>query len=86
LNYKEAKFSGIRKAGMIIGIFERFIVLTFVLLSQYSAIAFIFTAKSIARFEELKNREFSEYYLIGTLSSISFAILCGEIMKWIIKG
>lgn len=67
---------------MIIGIFERFITLTFVLLGQYPAIAFIFAAKSIARFEELKNREFAEYYLIGTFSSISFAIFWGEIMKW----
>lgn len=74
LSYEEAKFSGIRKAGLIIGIFERFITLTFVLLNQYSGIAFIFTSKSIARFEELKNREFAEYYLIGTLSSLSFAI------------
>ncbi len=81
IKYQEAKSSGIKKAGMIIGFFERFIILTFVLLNQYSGIAFILTAKSIARFEELKNREFAEYYLIGTFASLSFAILCGEFIK-----
>ncbi|MEZ0343693.1 MAG: hypothetical protein ABWJ99_02640 [Caldimicrobium sp.] len=84
LGYPEAKLSGIKRAGMIIGLFERFIILTFVLLNQYSGIAFIFTAKSIARFEELKNREFAEYYLIGTFASLSFALLCGEIIKFIL--
>ncbi|MDI6641021.1 MAG: hypothetical protein QME68_01750 [Elusimicrobiota bacterium] len=66
-------------------ILERFIILTFVLFNQYSAIAFIFTAKSIARFEELKNRDFAEYYLVGTLSSVAFAIFCGEIMKFLLR-
>jgi len=56
VNFKEGKFSGIKYAGMLIGFFERFIILTLVLLNQYSAIAFIFTAKSIARFEELKKQ------------------------------
>lgn len=83
LNFPYAKDTGIKRAGMIIGFLERFIILTFVLLNEYSAIAFIFTAKSIARFEELKDRDFAEYYLVGTLSSVSFAILCGEIMKFI---
>jgi len=81
LKYPEGKFSGIRKAGMLVGILERFVILTFVLLNQYSGIAFIFTAKSIARFDELKNREFGEYYLIGTLASLSFAIFWGEIIR-----
>lgn len=83
LSFPNAKDTGIKRAGMVIGFLERFIILTFVLAGQYSAIAFIFTAKSIARFEELKNRDFSEYYLIGTLSSVSFAILCGELMKFL---
>lgn len=85
VDFSIAKDSGLRRAGMIIGFLERFVILTFVLLGQYSAIAFIFTAKSIARFEELKDRNFSEYYLVGTLSSVSFAIFCGEIMKFLLR-
>jgi len=69
--------SGLAGAGTQIGILERIITLTFVLLGEYTAIALIFTAKSIARFEELKDRQFAEYYLIGTLSSILFALVIG---------
>ncbi|RLD16910.1 MAG: hypothetical protein DRI36_04975 [Caldiserica bacterium] len=85
LNFELAKDSGIKKAGMIIGFLERFLVLTFVLLDRYLAIGFLFTAKSIARFEELKNRDFAEYYLIGTLSSISFAVFCGLVLRSVLE-
>ena len=67
----------LRHAGLTIGVLERIFTLTFVLTGQYTAIALIFTAKSIARFEELKDRRFSEYYLIGTLSSILIAMMVG---------
>ncbi|MCD6422561.1 MAG: hypothetical protein J7L42_00375 [Elusimicrobia bacterium] len=84
LNFYTGAQSGIKHAGMIIGIFERFLILTFVLLNQYMAMGLIFTAKSIARFEDLKKREFSEYYLVGTLASFSFAVVCGLILKWLL--
>ena len=54
-------------SGDYIGIFERFIRLTLVISEAYSATSFVFTAKSLARFRELDNRDFVEYYLIGTL-------------------
>ena len=45
------------------------------LLAQYSAIAFVFTAKSIARFKEIENNQgFAEVYLLGTLASVVFAM------------
>lgn len=69
--------SGIRRAGALIGYLERVLILTFVLLGQYVAIPIVLTAKSITRFEELKERKFAEYYLIGTLSSMLFSILIG---------
>jgi len=76
---------GLKRAGAIIGVLERMLVLTLVLLGQYAAIALIFAAKSIARFEELKDREFAEYYLIGTLSSILFAMLVGILTTWVLN-
>ena len=78
--------SGMARAGFYIGILERFIIFTFVLLSQYSAVAFILTAKSIARFEELKSRDYAEYYLIGTLASTAIAILAGIITRILLEG
>ena len=75
-----------KHAGAAIGILERIFVLTFVLVGQYAAIALIFTAKSIARFEELKDRQFSEYYLIGTLSSILVALAAGILTRILVDG
>jgi len=85
LNINKAKESGLERAGRAIGLFERFIILTFVLLSQYTALAFVLAAKSIARFKELEDRNFAEYYLVGTLASVSFALFCGLIMKFLLK-
>ena len=73
---------GLEKAGARIGYLERIFVLTFVLTGHYTAIAVIFAAKSIARFKELEKRHFAEYYLIGTLSSILFALLVGILTKY----
>ncbi len=72
----------LRHAGLTIGVLERIFTVTFVLADQYTAIALIFAAKSIARFEELKDRRFSEYYLIGTLSSILIALLVGIFARY----
>ena len=69
----------------MIGYLERLLTLTFVLLGQYEALALILAAKSIARFEGLKRREFAEYYLIGTLSSVLFAMLVGIFASWLVS-
>jgi len=73
---------GLERAGATVGCLERALTLTFVLVGQYEAIALILAAKSVARFQELKKREFAEYYLIGTLSSMLFAMLVGIIASW----
>ena len=86
LKHRQEFSGGLKGAGALIGVFERAITLTFVLLGEYTAIALIFTAKSIARFEELKDRQFAEYYLVGTLSSILFAILIGIATNWILSN
>lgn len=72
---------GLNNAGTWIGYIERTIILTFILLGQYSAIGFLIAAKSIFRFngniESKKDRMQAEYILIGTLLSFLFAILIG---------
>ena len=80
---KDIQDNGLKSAGMIIGMIERIIILTFVLVNEYTAITIIFAAKSIARFNELKIREIAEYYLIGTLLSISFAMFIGIVTRLI---
>ncbi len=41
---------------------------------QFAAIGFVLTAKSVARYEKLKEQDFAEYYLLGTLLSTLNAI------------
>ena len=68
-------------SGEWIGVMERMITLTFVLTGSYTAIAFAITAKSIARFKELENKSFAEYYLLGSISSLVVAVVVGLMIK-----
>ena len=62
--------------GALIGILERLIILVMLSQSQYAAIGFVLTAKSIARYNKLiENPQFSEYYLLGTLLSMLLVIV-----------
>lgn len=74
--------NSLKKAGRYIGIFERILVLTFVISSNFSAIGFLIAAKSILRFSDTKGaRKQTEYVLIGTLMSFAICIIIGLIMS-----
>jgi Protein of unknown function (DUF3307) len=62
-------------AGLYIGWLERFLVLTALFFQSPATIGFILAAKSIARYPELKSVRFAEYFLIGTLLSVTIAII-----------
>ena len=63
--------------GRAIGVLERALTLTFVLLGQYGAAGLVVAAKSLARFKALEDREFAEYFLVGTLASLLLAVAVG---------
>jgi len=70
----------LKNAGKYIGILERLLVFTFVINSNWEAIGFLITAKSVFRFGDLtheKDRKLTEYIMIGTLISFGIAILSG---------
>ncbi len=67
-------------AGKWIGISERILTLTFVLIDKYEPIGFLLAAKSILRFKETDSKK-SEYVLFGTLLSFGFAVMIGLIIK-----
>jgi hypothetical protein len=75
------RFSDTQQAGRTIGFLERAIILTLTLSGAYTSIAFVLTAKSIARYKELENKDFAEYYLVGTLLSTLIAILGGLFLR-----
>ncbi len=75
------------KAGKYIGMIERLLVFLFVVLNQWSAIGFLIAAKSILRFSDLskaKDRKLTEYIIIGTLLSITMAIVTGLAYKYML--
>ncbi|GAC1420621.1 MAG: hypothetical protein NVS1B13_18730 [Flavisolibacter sp.] len=86
---------GLENAGMWIGILERIIILTLILLNQFTAIGFLITAKSILRLidrpERVKidqpdknyfsPRKHTEYVLIGTFLSFTGAITTGVLIR-----
>jgi len=74
-------------AGLYIGWLERFLALTAVFLQSPGTVGLIFAAKSIARYPELKSPgRFAEYFLIGTLLSISIAIVGGIVLLKAFNG
>jgi len=72
-----AAVGGSAKVGATIGILERLLIVVFVLAGTDAAIGFVVAAKTLARFRLLDDRDFAEYYLLGTLGSVSVAIVTG---------
>ena len=70
--------------GEIIGIIERLLILTFILAGNYEAVGFAVAAKSIARFKELDDKNFAEYYLLGTSVSVGIAVAAGVLLRAIV--
>ncbi|SHI95873.1 DUF3307 domain-containing protein [Pseudozobellia thermophila] len=76
----ELDHKSLPNAGKYIGIIERLFVLMFIIMGRWEAIGLLIGAKSVFRFNDLKesnNRKLTEYILIGTLLSFGLAILTG---------
>jgi hypothetical protein len=71
---REAGHASPARVGATIGIIERLLIATFVLTGAEAAIGFVVAAKTLARFRQLDDRDFAEYYLLGTLASVSVAL------------
>ncbi len=79
---------GLENAGKWIGIIERILIFTFIIVNQLNVIGFLLAAKSVFRFGDLKDskdQKRTEYIIIGTLISFLFAILTGLLIQRIIK-
>jgi hypothetical protein len=69
------------RIGATIGALERLLIVVFVLVGAEAAVGFVIAAKTIARFKQLDDRGFAEYYLLGTLASVSVAIVSAIVAK-----
>lgn len=63
------------RTGKWIGILERILITILICLNQFTSIGFIIAVKSLARFKMMENKIFSEYYLIGTLLSLTYTFV-----------
>ncbi len=78
---------GLADGGRLIGWLERFLVLSFILAGDYAAIGLVLAAKGIIRYGEIKNaqdQKVAEYILIGTMLSLSWAVLVGSVLAWLL--
>jgi len=73
----------LEKAGRLIGILERILVVIFVLIGQFGAIGFLIAAKSILRYKDTDLLK-TEYVLIGTMLSFGIAVLVGLLIQLIL--
>ncbi len=63
------------RIGATIGALERLLIVVLVLTGAEAAVGLVIAAKTLARFKQLDDRGFAEYYLLGTLASVSVAIV-----------
>jgi len=64
-----------QKAGRVIGILERLVVLALGLSGNFMALGFVVAVKGLARFKQFDEQDFAEVFLVGTLASMLLAIV-----------
>lgn len=74
----------IDKTGRYIGYMERILIGIFVLLQTYSGLALLGAFKTLTRFKQLNDKDFAEYYLMGTLLSMVLGISFSIAIRWIL--
>ena len=72
--------------GRKLGNLERILMLIFVMAGRYDAVGFVLAAKGLIRSKEFEDRDFTEYFLLGSLASILIAILTGEALNALVAA
>ena len=67
--------------GRVIGNLERGLMLLTVALGSYAALGFLVAAKGLIRIKEFEDRDFAEYFLVGTLASVLTALALGLLVR-----
>lgn len=68
------------KYGKYIGYLERLLIMVLVAMNSIGVIAFVVAIKALARFKQFEDRNFAEYYLLGTMVSILLGIISGGLI------
>lgn len=76
--------NGLARAGLYIGWLERFLMFSAFLAQAWAAIGLVLAAKSVFRFDSVREqREHAEYFVIGTLLSVSEVVAFGLVYRWL---
>ena len=73
------------KNGKMIGNLERLLILIAIIIQEWSLIGIVVALKTIARYKELDDQDKSEYFLIGSLFSLLWAVSVSVLVLFIIK-
>lgn len=71
------KHHEVLRGGWVIGYLERIAVIAAVALGRFEIIAAVIAVKGLGRFTELDNAVARERFIIGTLTSLTWAGVCG---------
>jgi hypothetical protein len=67
--------SNVKPAGWIIGWLERLVIAIGIMTHSWEVLAAVIALKTVARFKELDDQSFAEYFLVGSLFSILWATM-----------
>ncbi len=67
----------VRDTGFVVGKCENLLILTFMFLNAYTALALVFAAKAIVRREDMSKN--SLFFLAGTMINVTYSIMIGFI-------
>lgn len=71
------KHQEVLRGGWVIGYLERIAVIAAVALGRFEIVAAVIAVKGLGRFTELDNAVARERFIIGTLTSLTWAGVCG---------
>lgn len=74
-----------KKFGRFIGYLERNLYMIFIATNLIEGVAVVIAIKAIARFKQFDDKEFAEYYIVGSFISITMGLLSGIILKYILQ-
>ncbi len=69
----EKKASATSAAGSLVGILERLLVAVLVSVGSYSFVGYYLIGKTLVKFKHFEDKEYTERYLIGTVTSVLIA-------------
>lgn len=72
------------RRGRLIGNMERVVVALLAAVGSYPAIGFLVAAKGLVRSKEFEDRDYAEYFLVGTLASTTLALAVGTALRLMI--